>query len=129
MASLPKLQLKEVTLPESKIVCQIGMNYGDKIAIQQILLGDVRMEMNQKIDIKNPEKQDAPENVQTKREITFSTLKALDEAYLVHCVKSWDADEPVSLENIYTLGKTDGEFLLKAVKELEQDVSKEDKKK
>lgn len=129
MASLPTLQLKEVTLPESKIVCQIGMNYGDKIAIQQVLLGDIKVDMTQKVNVENPEKQSAPENVQAKREISFKTLKDLDEVTLIHCVKAWNIEEPVTLENIYRLGKVDGEFLLKEVKALDQEVSKEDKKK
>lgn len=136
MASIPKIVLQEVTLPDSAIVCKIGMNYGDHLAIQEALLGDSKLSMDRNIDLDKLDPKDPTKGVTdtkevvTKQEFSMASMRKYDEAFLTCCVKEWNVEEPITLENIRALTQKDGEFLLAACKELEKKtISKEDKKK
>lgn len=118
-----KKNWKKVTLPKSGAECQIGITFGDKLAIQEATLAGFKLTL------------DENGKAQTTNEFDGSVLQKKTRILLENGLKAWDfTDEngkplPVNWENIALIESADADFLVKEISKILEGITEDDKKK
>lgn len=106
-------QTRSITLPITNGTLQIGLSYGDSIALNEILLAS-----QQAVSIDGTESE---QDVEKKLKVTPEMVKRHTEEILLRGIKDWDfTDEsgvkcPITIENIKILPKEDVDYAVNEI--------------